>query len=182
MINSKLTELLTLKIKIINSFAHFLSFFFRGSNRLSIIFLKQTKALFVVMLLFFVQSLSAQETLVVGQVFNKYDRTPLESVSIFFKGSNVHTQTNEEGYFLIRNQGNESVLVFSLIGYVKEEIKVKPGESVGLEMLLEEKENMLGELFVKPGANPANDLMKNVRCIMSCITDVLEGSEAMKRT
>ena len=115
------------------------------------------------LLLFFVLSLSAQETIVVGQVFNKYDRTPLESVSIFFKGSNVHTQTNEEGYFQIRNQGNESVLVFSLIGYVKEEIKVKPGESVGLEMLLEEKENMLGELFVKPGANPANDLMKNVR-------------------
>ena len=146
-----------------NTFALFFSFFFRESKRLSIIFLKQTKALFVVMLLFFVQCLSAQETLVVGQVFNKYDRTPLESVSIFFKGSNVHTQTNEEGYFLIRNQGNESVLVFSLIGYVKEEIKVKPGESVGLEMLLEEKENMLGELFVKPGANPANDLMKNVR-------------------
>lgn len=106
---------------------------------------------------------SAQETIVAGRVFNKFDRTPLESVSIYFKGANVFTQTNDEGYFLIRNKGKESVIIFSLIGYKKEEIKVKPGESAGLELLMEEKENVLGELFVKPGANPANDLMKKVR-------------------
>ena len=66
--------------------------------------------------------LSAQETIVVGQVFNKFDRAPLQSVSVYFKGSSVQTQTNEEGYFLIRNQGKESVLIFSLIGFRKEEI------------------------------------------------------------
>ena len=107
--------------------------------------------------------LSAQETIVVGQVFNKFDRAPLQSVSVYFKGSSVQTQTNEEGYFLIRNQGKESVLIFSLIGFRKEEIKITPGESVGMELLLEEKANLLGELFVTPGANPANDLMKKVR-------------------
>ncbi len=134
------------------------------SKRFGFLFLSANRMMLIILLLMAgVQVLGAQETLVVGQVFNKFDRTPLESVSVYFKGSNVRTQTNEEGYFLIRNEGKESQLVFSLIGYVKEEIKVKPGESVGLEMLLEEKENMLGELFVKPGANPANDLMKNVR-------------------
>lgn len=105
----------------------------------------------------------AQETVVVGQVFNKYDQSPLESVSVYFKGSNIHTQTNEEGYFLIRNSGKEKVLVFSLVGFNKEEIKLTPGESLGIEVLLTEKENMLGEIFVTPGANPANDLMKKVR-------------------
>ncbi|NLO71391.1 MAG: carboxypeptidase-like regulatory domain-containing protein [Porphyromonadaceae bacterium] len=106
---------------------------------------------------------NAQETLVVGQVFNKFDRTPLESVSISFKGSTIHTQTNEDGYFLIRNEGKESVLVFSLIGFKKEEIRLKPGESVGIEVLLEEQENILNEILVRPGVNPAHDLMRKVR-------------------
>ncbi len=105
----------------------------------------------------------ALETVVVGQVFNKFDRSPMESVSVYFKGSNNHTQTNEEGYFLIRNQGKESVLVFSIVGFNKVEIRIKPGESAGIEILLEEKDNMLGELLVRPGANPANDLIRKVR-------------------
>ena len=110
--------------------------------------------------LLFGLSVSAQETVVVGQVFNKFDRSPMESVSVYFKGSNNHTQTNEEGYFLIRNHGKESVLVFSIVGFNKVEIRIKPGESAGIEILLEEKDNMLGELLVRPGANPANDLIR----------------------
>lgn len=106
---------------------------------------------------------NAQETVVVGQVLNKYDRSPLESVNVSFKGTNVRTLTNSEGYFLIRNSGSESVLVFSLVGYRTEEVKVKPGESAGLEMLMEEKENLLDELLVRPGINPADDLMRKVR-------------------
>lgn len=105
----------------------------------------------------------AQETVVVGQVFDKFDRSPLQFVSVYFKGSKNYVQTNEEGYFLIRNQGKESVLVFSLIGFEKEKRKITPGESLGMEVLMTEKDNTLSEVFVTPGANPANDLMKKVR-------------------
>ena len=126
---------------------------------------KKNKFVFrsILLLLLVVIRASGQETVVVGQVLDKADRMPLESVSVYFKGTKISTQTNEEGYFLIRNQGSETVLVFSLLGYEKEELKVKPGESVGVEMLLDEKINVLGELFVIPGANPANDLMRKVR-------------------
>lgn len=112
-------------------------------------------------LLFSIHSF-ANETLVVGQVFNKADRTPLESVSVYFKGTNKISHTNEEGYFLIRNDGDEKTLIFSLIGFKQVELKVKPGEQLGTEILMEEKENLLGELMVKPGANRANDLMSRV--------------------
>lgn len=130
--------------------------------------MKTPKRIFYFLVLIFAwtfpaMQIIAQETVVVGQVFNKTDRAPLESVSVYFKGTNIHTQTNEEGYFLIRGKGQEKVLVFSLIGFKKEEIKVTPGESLGIEVLLTEKDNMLGEVFVTPGANPANDLMKKVR-------------------
>ncbi|VBB47204.1 conserved exported hypothetical protein [uncultured Paludibacter sp.] len=114
-------------------------------------------------LFFCANLLPAQETVVVGQVVDKYDKKPLELVDVYFKNSNIAVQTNEEGYFLIKNLGEENTLVFSLLGYKKEEIKLKRGESVGLQMELEEKGNYLMDVFVYPGANPANDLMKKVR-------------------
>lgn len=118
---------------------------------------------FFLLLLCSAALVSAQETLVVGQVVDKYTQTPLASVDIYFKNSNVAVQSNEEGYFLIRNSGTQTTLVFSLLGYKKEQIRVKQGDSVGLQMELEEKDNYLTEVFVVPGANPANDLMKRVR-------------------
>lgn len=105
----------------------------------------------------------SQEAVLVGQVFDKYTKNPLVSVDVYVKNSNTAVQTNDEGYFLIRYTGNENTLVFSLIGYQKEQIKFKPGESAGLQVELEEKENYLSEIFVLPGANPADDLMKKVR-------------------
>lgn len=115
------------------------------------------------LLLWSTDSLSAQETIVVGQVVDKYDKTPLSSVDVFFKNSNIAVQTNEEGYFMIRTNSNHTTLVFSLLGFKRQEIKLKAGKSVGLQMELEEKQNYLFDVFVLPGANPANDLMRKVR-------------------
>lgn len=105
----------------------------------------------------------AQETVIVGQVFDKFTKSPLASVDVYFKNTSVAVQTNDDGYFLIRYTGNERTLVFSLIGYKKEQVKINPGQSVGLQMELEEQINYLNEILVLPGANPADDLMKKVR-------------------
>jgi hypothetical protein len=123
---------------------------------------KKVHLISLLLIVLFPTILFSQETVVVGQVLNKFDRSPLASVSVYFKGTAVQTETNEEGYFLIRNKGTESNLVFSLIGYEKFTLKINPGESVGTEILMDEKINILGEMLVTPGANPANDLMKRV--------------------
>ena len=106
---------------------------------------------------------AGQETLLVGQVVDKYTQAPLASVDIYFKNTNIAVKSNEEGYFLIRTQGAQTTVVFSLLGYKREQIKLKKGDSVGVQMELEEKNNYLMEVFVLPGANPADDLMKKVR-------------------
>lgn len=80
-------------------------------------------------------------------------------------------QTNEEGYFLIRYSGKESVLIFSSVGYKKKEIKIKPGQSVGMQVEMTEENTLLQEAFAIPGINPAIDLMKKVR-MMRKINDV----------
>jgi len=110
-----------------------------------------------------VTNVSAQETMVVGQVLNKIDQSPIEQVNISFKNTNIVVQSNNEGYFLIKTAGNETTLVFSCIGFKRQEVKIKRGQSVGMDVQLEEDNTLLQEVFVIPGANPAMDLMKKVR-------------------
>lgn len=113
----------------------------------------------------FVINLSAQETVVVGQVLDKTDQSPIPSVNIYFKNSTIGTQSNEEGYFLIRTNENVNTLIFSAVGYKTEQIHVRPGQSVGLQMEMQEENTLLQEVFVIPGANPALELMKKVRIL-----------------
>ncbi|MEA4937530.1 MAG: DUF5686 family protein [Paludibacter sp.] len=117
----------------------------------------------IFLFLIFTEQLHAQETLVVGHVRSKTDNSPLSAVNIYFKGTNIGVQSDEEGFYVIRNQGTESKLVFSCVGYKTQEIPVRPGEVAGVEVALREDINILQELFVLPGANPALDLMRKVR-------------------
>lgn len=106
--------------------------------------------------------LHAQETIVVGQVINT-ERVPLEGVNVTFKNTTIGMQTNEEGYFMIRAYENVTAIEFSYLGYKKQEIKIKQGQYAGVEVVMEEQVTWLPEVFVLPGANPALELMRNVR-------------------
>lgn len=117
----------------------------------------------IFIVLIFSEHLYAQETLVVGHVRSKTDKSPLSAVNIYFKGTNIGVQSDEEGFYVIRTKGSESKLVFSCIGYKTQEISVRPGEVTGVEVALREDINILQELFVLPGTNPALDLMRKVR-------------------
>ena len=77
----------------------------------------------VIILLSLAAITSAQETVVVGQVLNKADKTPIQKVNVCFKNSDKPTQSNDEGYFLIRYNGRESTLIFSCVGYKKQQIQ-----------------------------------------------------------
>lgn len=107
--------------------------------------------------------LNAQETLAVGQVLNALDKSPIPDVNIFFKNTDIVVKSNQEGYFMVRTQGKETTVVFSCVGYRRKEMKLKPGQSVGVQVELQEENNQLEEVFVVPGSNPAMDLMRRVR-------------------
>ena len=125
------------------------------------------KYIFILLVCFSALQLRAQdvETVVVGQILNKADRTPIPSVNIYFKNSGISTQSNEEGYFMIRTRERHKTLIFSCIGYKQEEIHLRPGQSVGIEVGLQEINTELQEVFVVPGANPANEFMRKVRVL-----------------
>jgi len=111
----------------------------------------------------FTSTLKAEETLVVGQVLNSIDRTPLPSVNISFKNTVTGVQSNEEGYFMIRTNDKQNILQFSSVGFKNYEIRIKPGKSVGLQVEMQEQNTLLQEVFVVPGSNPALEMMKKVR-------------------
>lgn len=111
--------------------------------------------------------MTGQETVVVGQVLNKADQSPIPNVNIYFKNSNKVVRSNEEGYFMIRTNENLTTLVFSAVGYKKKELRVKAGQSVGTQVELDEENTLLQEVFVIPGANPALEMMKKVRILTS---------------
>ena len=121
--------------------------------------------LLIFSLFFVAQNLLAQETIIVGQTINRLDRSPIPAVNIFFKNTSIGVQSDNDGYFMIKTTGQQSTLVFSAIGFRKREISLKAGKSVGLDVLMEEENTLLQEVFVIPGANPALDLMKKVRML-----------------
>jgi hypothetical protein len=130
------------------------------------------RMLTVVFLLFTTSALFAkEETVVVGQVLNRTDKTPIQQVNIYFKNSTQVVQSNEEGYFVIRTRGNYNTLIFSCVGFKQAQIKLKPGQSVGIDVQLEEDNTLLQEVFVIPGANPAMEFMKRVQ-LMKKLNDV----------
>jgi len=119
----------------------------------------------VLLFLLFTTSLHAQETVVVGQVLSSTDHTPLPYVNISFKNSQKGVQTNEEGYFMIRTLDKQNTLVFTSVGFKKHEIRIKPGQSVGLQVEMDEENTLLREVFIIPGSNPAIEMMKKVRLL-----------------
>jgi hypothetical protein len=126
-----------------------------------------TKKIFILSLFLFSKiflfAQQEQETLVVGQIFDKRDKIPLSSVNIYFKNTEIGTTSNDEGYFLLRSRGQERTLVFSSVGYKTREIRVDLGVPAFLNVELEEQNTLLEDIFVVPGVNPALEWMRKIR-------------------
>ena len=121
---------------------------------------------FLLLFFLFPLSLTAQETVVVGQVLNSKDNSPIPFVNITFRNSNTVVQSNEEGYFIVRDNNKHTTLEFTSIGFTKREIRIKPGQSVGIQVEMQEGNTLLQEVFVIPGSNPAIEIMKKVRLLI----------------
>jgi hypothetical protein len=131
-------------------------------NRMKLLF-KFKFRFIAVLLLFLSMRLIAQETLAVGQVLDAVEKTPIANVNVWFKNTAIGIKSNDEGFFMIRNAGSETTLVFSCVGYRTKELKLQQGKSVGVQVELQQTNTELQEVFVLPGTNPALELMKRVR-------------------
>lgn len=119
----------------------------------------------LLVLLFVAELLYAQpgETLVVGYVRSKSDKSPIVAANIFFEGTTIGTQSDDDGFFVLRHPGPEKRLVISSIGYKPVVVTIDPGAPMSVNVELREDIRSLQELIVFPGVNPATLLLRKVR-------------------
>jgi TonB-linked SusC/RagA family outer membrane protein len=100
----------------------------------------------VVFLLFTgLQAAFAQRT-VTGRVTNPKDNSPLGGVTVLVKGTSTGLITDADGKFSIMVPNNNSVLVFSFIGYTSKEVQV--GNQTAINVSLEEATLQMSEVVV----------------------------------
>jgi iron complex outermembrane receptor protein len=101
----------------------------------------------------------SQEKTVTGTVLDSETRRPMPGVSVFVKGTNAGTITNQEGRFEI-SATEPITLVFSFIGYVKQEISA--GNSSSLSIALTPSAEQLDQVVISASRIEENILRSPV--------------------
>lgn len=125
----------------------------------------------------------AQETIVVGEVYDANTGIPLSNVNIYLQGTQIGTTTNTEGLFLLREElERPRTMVVSAVGYHTERFKIEPHTQSGIDVALREKVGSIAEVFVTPNDNPALALMEKVRARRATNRNLTPDNEATGTT
>ncbi len=81
----------------------------------------------------------AAEVAVSGRVTAAEDNSPLPGVSVVVKGSTTGTVTDSDGRYKLNAPGPESVLVFSFVGYLSQEVAVGNRTSIDIGLAADVK-------------------------------------------
>ena len=107
-------------------------------------------------------SIWAQDIVIIGQVMSAVDGEPLEAANVWFKGTDLGTTTNKDGFFMLRSPIPQEKLEISVVGYKRRSIKLDKGKDQVLQIYLREDVNLLDEVLVMPGENPANEIIREM--------------------
>lgn len=81
-------------------------------------------------------AVAQKETIVFGQIFDRFTQQPIAKASIGFKNTPIVTESNDEGYFLLRGNGVYPFLTVSCKGYKNTRIHIKPNTSAEVNVWL----------------------------------------------
>lgn len=98
----------------------------------------------------------AQE--VYGRITDSKTKEPLAFVTVIEKGSGNGIYSDIEGFFRLKLSSEESTLVFRYVGYEEKEIKWSASQDWNIQ--LREKTNLLMEVVIRPGVNPAERIIR----------------------
>ncbi len=108
--------------------------------------LLKTACIIMWLLMFCTADLFAQSKRVTGKISNSTSGTPLPGVSIQLKNSKVGTLSDADGNYALNVPGNSSVLIFTSIGFAKQEITV--GDQTVIDVRLAESVDRLSDIVV----------------------------------
>lgn len=90
--------------------------------------------LFCSVMVLFAHSIMAQGRAVTGTVISEEDGEPIPGVSVLLKGTAVGTVTNIDGTYSINVVDGQSVLVFSFVGLLAQEVTVGNQNEINITM------------------------------------------------
>lgn len=108
------------------------------------------------------QSGFAQMTKVRGKITDANTGEPIPYANVVFKITNVGTLTDDNGAYFIETRNASDTLIFKIIGYKQQRIKVKRNVYQEINVALQPDNKQLEEVTVVPGENPANILLKKI--------------------
>lgn len=108
--------------------------------------------------------LTAQETVIVGDVTCAETGEPIPNANIYYQASSVGTSSNDEGSFVLKsNFSKKRILVVSAVGYHTQRFQVEPGIMAGIQVVLNEKTAVLEEVYASPDDSYALALLAQVK-------------------
>jgi len=119
--------------------------------------LKLPRLLSFLFLFSFSTILTAQE--IYGRITDSRSKEPLAFVTVIEKGTSNGVYSDIEGYFRLTLQNSNNPIVFHYVAYNDREIKWS--EHQDWKISLVPKDNVLGEIVVRPGINPAERIIRN---------------------
>lgn len=101
-------------------------------------------------------------TKVSGVIYDKVSNSPQPFVNIMVKGTTVGTVSDLDGKFTLSTQKQADSLIISSMGFKRQVLKLKYGQSNYFEIYLEPDNSILNTVIIKYNGNPAERLIKKV--------------------
>lgn len=129
-------------------------------------------------------SVTAQDIAISGHVTSNENGAPLPGVNVFVKGTSRGTITDFDGYYSLQVPSEESILVFSAIGFDSEELII--GSKRVIDIVMETDVKQLSEVvLVGYGtqkksdvtgavASVSNDRIENM--VSTSVTQIIQGA------
>ncbi|HEY8387248.1 MAG TPA: TonB-dependent receptor [Parasegetibacter sp.] len=99
-----------------------------------------------------------------GKVVDQ-DNNPMKGVSVIVKGTQIGTQTDENGVFVLNNVDQNATLEFTFVGYVKKTLKLGSQTSDLVIVLTPEVKSMEEMVMVGYGSSKRKDLTGSVSSV-----------------
>jgi len=114
----------------------------------------------LLILLFIAGTASAQKFSVSGKIFG-IELTALSYANVRVMNTNLGTAANIEGEYDLKLQAGDYYLVASYIGYYSDTIIVELNKNISnLDFILQQTKYTLADVIIKPGENPALEIIK----------------------
>lgn len=105
---------------------------------------------------------NAQQTVIRGKVTDSNSGDPIPFANIVFQNTTIGATTDFDGNFQLSTDTPTDTLLVSYVGYRVRKKAVEKGKNQVINFQLDEDVTKLQEIVIRPGENPAFEILRNV--------------------